>query len=75
MLCKKCQSTRIAEVSAKCSDLCAVKIGGHESIDYVPQDMGIGGGDYCAFKFCMNCGVIQGKFPLNKSRLEKGEED
>jgi len=28
--------------------------------DYVPGDLGIGGGDYISFSFCRSCGKIQG---------------
>jgi len=41
----KCGSERIAHVSAKCSDMCSINIGTKELSDYVPRDMGIGGGE------------------------------
>jgi hypothetical protein len=31
---------------------------------YVPSKMGIGGGDYMEFSYCLDCGQIQGKFPV-----------
>jgi hypothetical protein len=37
--------------------------------------MGIGGGDYVEFDYCLNCGQIQGQFPLNKTKVERGEEE
>lgn len=70
MNCPKCGSERIAEVSAKCSDLCVVSVAGFESDGYVPTDMGIGGGDYVEFDYCMDCGQMMGEFPLPASRLE-----
>ncbi len=70
MVCK-CGSERIAEIGAKCSDCCGVKIGTRIQDGYVPRDLGVGGGDYVEFKWCLDCGQIQGVFPLPKSELEK----
>ena len=61
---------RIALVSAKCSDCCVVVIGDSESDGYVPRGMGIGGGDYVEFRYCLDCGVIVGQFPIPKLDLE-----
>lgn len=70
MSCKFCESKRVAHVSAKCSDLCYVEINSAESDDYVPGDMGIGGGDYVSFSYCLDCGKIQGQWPIKKTKLE-----
>ena len=74
MACQSCGSERIAEVGGKVSDLCYIAIGEQEHDGYVPQDMGIGGGDYLDFDFCLNCGQIQGMFPLPRTKLE-GDDD
>jgi len=74
MSCSSCGSERILSVNAKCSDLCFVAIDGHEKNDYVPDDLGIGGGDYVEFELCLNCGKVQGEFPLPESELEQEEE-
>jgi hypothetical protein len=70
MTCKKCKSKRIVHISAKCSDLCYVSIADKEHDGYVPRDLGIGGGDYVEFKYCLDCGQIQGEFPIKTSKLE-----
>ena len=75
MPCQKCNSKRILDVNAKCSDLCHVTLNGKENDGYVPDDLGIGGGDYVEFKLCLDCGQIQGKFPLPKTELEEAEDD
>ena len=67
----KCGSKRIANLYGKCSDMCSVEIGGIEKDGYVPSDMGIGGNDDIQFKYCLDCGTIQGKFPLPTTKLEK----
>jgi len=71
----KCESERIVHVSAKCSDRCDVSIGTKELSDYVPRDMGIGHGDYVEFSYCLDCGQIQGEFPLEKTDLEGSDEE
>ena len=75
MKCQTCKSERVASASAHCSDLCAVSIGQNEESDYVPRDMGIGGGDDMHITYCLDCGQIQGKFPLPPCALEGVKED
>ena len=75
MSCQRCKSERIAEVSAKCSDMCSVDLGDSRMNGYVPEDMGIGGGDYIDFKWCLECGQLQGKFPLPAAGIEKDITD
>jgi hypothetical protein len=64
MNCIKCGSDCIATISAKCNDKCFVSYMDKEITDYVPDDMGIGSGDYVEFHYCLHCGQIQDKFPL-----------
>ncbi len=66
----KCGSGRIADLGAKCSDNFGVSISSQDHEGYVPTDMGIGGGDYVRLQWCLDCGQIQGKFPLPKTELE-----
>lgn len=61
----------MAHISAKCSDCCFVDVpeaGEHDG--YVPGDMGVGGGDYVSFSWCLECGQIQGTWPIGISELE-----
>lgn len=69
--CQKCNSDRIVEIYGKCSDLSSVSYKGYEKDGYVQEGIGIGGGDDINFKYCLECGQIQGKFPLAASSLEK----
>jgi hypothetical protein len=71
MNCQRCKSERIASIYGKCSDLCVVTIGENEHDGYVPDDMGIGGGDDISFEVCLECGQIQGDFPLLMTNLEE----
>ena len=81
MECQKCGSTRLIEVKGKTSDLCSITVypDSKDSTDfewnYVPDDMGIGGGDYIEFTFCLNCGQIQGEFPLETTEYEGEVEE
>lgn len=76
--CQRCRSKRVAGISGKCSDCCSWSMIGDEMTEpddgYVPGDMGIGGGDYIEFAFCLECGQIQGEFPRPPTEIETGEE-
>jgi len=63
MQCSRCKSEKVIQVSAKCSDMCVVRMGEHEHEGYVPSGIGIGGGDYIELKLCIGCGQVQGSFP------------
>jgi hypothetical protein len=73
--CINCQSERLAHVTAKCSDMCSISLGSVEQSDYVPDDMGIGGGDYIEIVLCLDCGQLQGKFPLPPTGMEEDIPD
>lgn len=75
MACQRCKSKRIHNVSAKCSDMCNGDINGRGHEGYVPEDLGIGGGDYLKFSYCLDCGQLQNKFPFPISSIEKDLED
>ena len=67
MICGDCGSDRIAHVNAKCADLCRFSMGGHRlnPTGYVPAGVGLGDdSDYVDFKYCLDCGVMQSKFPV-----------
>jgi hypothetical protein len=78
MKCQRCKSERNTYITAKCSDMCNVmqyKDSGYvEHNGYVPEDIGIGGGDYVEFVYCLDCGQIHGKFPLPLTEIEKSDE-
>lgn len=75
MICKNCNSNRVASVNAKCSDCCGVNLGDVSHEGYVPEGLGIGGGDYIDFSFCLDCGQLQGNFPLASAEIEKNITD
>lgn len=71
MACQKCKSNRVLSVNAKCSDLCFLDIGNKEKNGYVPRGMGIGGGDSVRFEMCLDCGQVQGTFPIPQTEMEE----
>ena len=80
MACQKCGSERIAGVSGKTSDRCDFSIDSKDihHDGYVPHDVGLGGGDYIEFDYCLDCGQMQGEWPLPLCELEtdgSGEDD
>ena len=72
MTCERCGSERIASINAKCSDLFNMSIGTCEVIrgDYVPTDYNIGGGDYVRVGYCLDCGQMEGDWPVEKGDIE-----
>lgn len=68
------KENRILGVCGKVSDLCSLTMTNPKrDLDYqgyVPENLGIGGGDYVDFRLCLDCGKIQGVFPV-KGELPK----
>jgi hypothetical protein len=63
--CQACGSRRLAGISAKCSDYCMVDIDGEKRIGSLPPELQLGSeSDYIDFTFCLECGRIQGEFPI-----------
>ena len=65
MNCKKCNSDRIISINGKTCDCFTTNYKDTEYTGYVPDDIGLGeGGDYIEFDYCLDCGTIQGPFPI-----------
>lgn len=76
MSCQRCGSNRIASVSGKTSDCFNGEIDGKDYDGYVPNDIGLGdGGDYIEFTYCLECGQIQGDWPVYPNLDNKDDED
>jgi len=76
MTCQKCNSTRVAYLSAKCSDCCGVELKEKFQDGYMPPDFGVGdGGDYVEIKWCLDCGQMQGEWPLPQTEMEAQVEN
>ena len=71
MTCDKCSSKRIVKVWSKPSDQASVTLGHLTKDGYsIPKDLGIKGAGYIIFSYCLDCGKIQGDFPLKPSKME-----
>ncbi len=75
MVCQKCNSKRVVSLMAHCVDCCNVAINDYDKSDYVPGDMGIGGGDDVEIDYCLECGQIQGEWPLEETKAESFDPD
>lgn len=73
MSCQTCKSDRILSFSGKVSDLFGCDINGKSHNGYVPEDLNLGGRDYLKGNLCLNCGQLQGKFPLEEVSVERDE--
>ena len=77
--CQNCNSKRIVLINAKVSDMCQSTMVNSpeyepEDFEYVPQDMNIHvpmDSDVMEFQLCLNCGTIQGQWPLPETALER----
>jgi hypothetical protein len=71
MTCRGCGNNRIAVVSAKASDMCFYRVGDQERELYTPGSVGLGGGDYVEFNYCLDCGCIQSDdFPVSQETVD-----
>lgn len=74
-VCRHCESNRLASVGAKCSDCCYFSTGDLEYDGYAPSHVGVGGGDYIDFVYCLDCGTIQSdEFPVPNEVIEHMKE-
>jgi hypothetical protein len=71
MACQKCKGERVASAGGKCSDMSHWHGDGYEHDGYVMQGVGIGGGDYIEFAYCLDCGQMQGEFPVSAAAIEE----
>lgn len=72
--CDRCGEERILGLSGKTADRCFVDYKGREGDGYVPKIPNIGEhgyGDYIEMGICMECGKVQGNFPVSDSRIFK----
>ena len=75
--CKKCESVRLIDIFGHCVDRFVAESRGKEyGPDYVPGDIGLGpGGDDVNFTYCLDCGQIQGNFPIHPEFCEDLEDE
>ena len=65
--CDRCKSNKIAGIFAKCCDQFTLSYKDKSKNCYVPRNIGLGDmEDYIEISYCIECGKIQGKFPLDE---------
>jgi len=65
MSCQQCGSNRLANIEGQSCDGNYGNIEGKKFVgSYVPKGVGVGSGDYIRFTWCLDCGQIQGKWPV-----------
>jgi hypothetical protein len=69
MGCKRCSSDRVVCVDSYYDELTFI-VREHAYYDFTPADAKLGGTSYFHFLLCMNCGQVQGTFPLPLTRFE-----
>ena len=77
MKCQRCNSDKVIDINGKTSDCFILSYGDREYDGYVPSDIGLGDDSDCIImEYCLNCGQIQGKFPISDEAIEEiFEED
>jgi hypothetical protein len=73
--CQRCKSHRVASASSHGSDMQSFSIGSASHDGYLPDDVGIGGDDDLEIEYCLDCGQLQGEWPLPLSAIERGEKE
>lgn len=77
-VCIHCGDDKILYFGGKLSDMGELTYKKYSDESYIPDYSNIGSGDYINITFCLNCGKIQDKFPIDDriiKRLEKGNFD
>ena len=74
MACQRCKSYRILSVQSHGRDCNSFYLNGEEHQGYVPEGFNLGEGDDVEFDVCLDCGQIQGEYPLPPTILETSEE-
>jgi len=67
--CQRCESTSILSMGAKCSDRCSMAFDDEDGVGYVPANLNVGEGDYIAIDYCLDCGQMQGDFPITRESV------
>ena len=73
MGCIKCNGENILSIGGKTGDLCSGELQGIDFEGGVPEGFNLGGGDYLQFKLCIDCGQVQGEFPITDDAVNEAK--
>lgn len=65
MTCQRCNSKRVLNFNGKCSDLYSADMNGMSYEGYALHSVNLDGGDYVGGAVCLDCGQLQGKWPVD----------
>lgn len=75
MACQRCNSQRVLHFGSKCSDLYNASMNGVDYEGYSLYGVNLTGGDYVTGAVCLDCGQLQGKWPVSPvEELESNAE-
>jgi hypothetical protein len=73
--CDSCSSERLLSVTAHASDSHHLEYKDKEHLGGMLDGLGIGSGDYTYFVLCLECGKVQGEFPIPDEKVSFLEEE
>lgn len=72
--CQKCNSSRIAALFFYPRDAFFARVKGKTYEGHNPGDMNVGdGSDTTKVVYCLECGQMQGQWPLKTTKIELGD--
>lgn len=74
-VCQKCGANRVVEVCSKATDLHFVTYKEYKIDGYMPYNLGIGGDDYVEIDYCLECGQLQGTWPIEEDIVIESLEE
>ena len=75
MQCQKCESYNVASINCDFTNYGSIYIPKFVvEFSKVPCGMNTGNDDYLDLKFCLDCGQVQGEFPVNMETVAEENE-
>ena len=75
--CQRCESNKLFSMNAKFNDMFTFTYQGknHDTPDYAPNVDNICDSDYAFPEICLECGQVQGNFPVDDDEIVYKLED
>jgi hypothetical protein len=75
MTCQTCDSNRLATINGHSKDLASIQVGGVYHDGYLPTISNVCSGDDIDIIVCLECGQLQGDWPVDDPDFEDKEVD
>lgn len=69
--CQQCKSARVATMRAHTDNQCQWKGDGYNHSGDLPESVGLGKRNIIKFAYCLDCGQLQGDFPISMEPARK----